>query len=313
MKNKWQINRVGLQNFWYYQDQVFEFAQGKLLLRGSNGSGKSVTTQSLLPPLLDGITRANRLDSFGSTSRKIEDYLLGEEEVSGKDEATGYLFIEYKKTNSEEYFTSGMGLNFKRGGQLRKWFFAIDDHSRIGMDFNLYQSSVDGRIYLSRLQLKNLIVDGKHGKLFDDAKSYQRYINDRIFGFQSMEQYNDLIQLLIRLRAPKLSRDFKPSVIYEILQSSLPVLDSDTLLPLTQTIQNIDDNHDQLDTLLDETKQLSRFLRYYQQYQEELTAQIAQNWLEKDAIVQDISAKLTQLKQSIDSLNKEVIQKEKQL
>lgn len=35
MKNKWQINRVGLQNFWYYQDQVFEFAQGKLLLRGS--------------------------------------------------------------------------------------------------------------------------------------------------------------------------------------------------------------------------------------------------------------------------------------
>ena len=304
MKNKWQINRVGLQNFWYYQDQVFEFAQGKLLLRGSNGSGKSVTTQSLLPPLLDGITRANRLDSFGSTSRKIEDYLLGEEEVSGKDEATGYLFIEYKKTNSEEYFTSGMGLNFKRGGQLRKWFFAIDDHSRIGMDFNLYQSSVDGRIYLSRLQLKNLIVDGKHGKLFDDAKSYQRYINDRIFGFQSMEQYNDLIQLLIRLRAPKLSRDFKPSVIYEILQSSLPVLDSDTLLPLTQTIQNIDDNHDQLDTLLDETKQLSRFLRYYQQYQEELTAQIAENWLEKDAIVQDISAKLTQLEQSIDSLNK---------
>lgn len=236
MKNKWQINRVGLQNFWYYQDQVFEFAQGKLLLRGSNGSGKSVTTQSLLPPLLDGITRANRLDSFGSTSRKIEDYLLGEEEVSGKDEATGYLFIEYKKANSEEYFTSGMGLNFKRGEQLRKWFFSIDDHSRIGMDFNLYQSSVDGRIYLSRLQLKNLIVDGKHGKLFDDAKSYQRYINDRIFGFQSMEQYNDLIQLLIRLRAPKLSRDFKPSVIYEILQSSLPVLDSDTLLPLTQTI-----------------------------------------------------------------------------
>ncbi|XBG76991.1 SbcC/MukB-like Walker B domain-containing protein [Enterococcus cecorum] len=181
------------------------------------------------------------------------------------------------------------------------------------MDFNLYQSSVDGRIYLSRLQLKNLIVDGKHGKLFDDAKSYQRYINDRIFGFQSMEQYNDLIQLLIRLRAPKLSRDFKPSVIYEILQSSLPVLDSDTLLPLTQTIQNIDDNHDQLDTLLDETKQLSRFLRYYQQYQEELTAQIAENWLEKDAIVQDISAKLTQLKQSIDSLNQELSQKENQL
>lgn len=51
---KWQMNRAGLLSFWYYDDEIFEFANGKLLLRGTNGSGKSVTMQSFIPVLLDG-------------------------------------------------------------------------------------------------------------------------------------------------------------------------------------------------------------------------------------------------------------------
>lgn len=54
MTNKWVLHRAGLINFWYYDEQYFDFADGKLLLRGTNGSGKSVTMQSLLPVLLDG-------------------------------------------------------------------------------------------------------------------------------------------------------------------------------------------------------------------------------------------------------------------
>lgn len=48
------MNRAGLLNFWYYDDEIFEFADGKLLLRGTNGSGKSVTMQSILPVSRDG-------------------------------------------------------------------------------------------------------------------------------------------------------------------------------------------------------------------------------------------------------------------
>lgn len=54
MSSKWQMNRAGVLNFWYYDDEVFDFSDGKLLLRGSNGSGKSVTMQSFIPVLLDG-------------------------------------------------------------------------------------------------------------------------------------------------------------------------------------------------------------------------------------------------------------------
>ena len=89
--NKWQMNRAGILNYWYYDEAEFEFAGGRLLLRGSNGSGKSVTMQSLITILLDGIKRADRLDSFGSRSRRIEDYLLGEKEISNYEDRTGYL------------------------------------------------------------------------------------------------------------------------------------------------------------------------------------------------------------------------------
>lgn len=40
---KWQINKVGLVDFWYYDEESFDFSEGRMLLRGANGSGKSVT------------------------------------------------------------------------------------------------------------------------------------------------------------------------------------------------------------------------------------------------------------------------------
>ncbi|MDD4337770.1 MAG: hypothetical protein PHH46_10385, partial [Firmicutes bacterium] len=79
--DRWHIHRAGILNFWYYDDEEFVFSNGKLLLRGANGSGKSVTMQSLIPVLLDGRKSAERLDPFGSRERRMEDYLLGEKEI----------------------------------------------------------------------------------------------------------------------------------------------------------------------------------------------------------------------------------------
>ena len=91
MTNRWCINKVGLLNFWYYDEEEFTFSDGKLLLRGSNGSGKSVTMQSFIPLLLDGNKSPERLDPFGSKARRLENYLLTEdnEEI---EERTAYLY-----------------------------------------------------------------------------------------------------------------------------------------------------------------------------------------------------------------------------
>ena len=75
---QWKINRAGIINFWYYDDEEFQLEDGRLLLRGTNGSGKSVTMQSFIPLLLDGNKSPERIDPFGSKARKMESYLLSD-------------------------------------------------------------------------------------------------------------------------------------------------------------------------------------------------------------------------------------------
>ena len=42
----YKVTRIGLINFWYFDEEEFEFSDGKILLRGENGSGKSVDFQA---------------------------------------------------------------------------------------------------------------------------------------------------------------------------------------------------------------------------------------------------------------------------
>ncbi|WFR62056.1 hypothetical protein P9222_27910 [Paenibacillus amylolyticus] len=110
--NSFHLNRFGLINFWYHGDTVFEFSNGRLFVRGANGSGKSVSTTMAVPLLLDGDKRPSRLDPFGSQDRRMIDLLLGNKHVSKREEGTGYLYMEYRKGNN--FTTVGIGLNGKR-------------------------------------------------------------------------------------------------------------------------------------------------------------------------------------------------------
>ena len=84
--------------------------------------------QSLIPILLDGRKSPDRLDPFGSRSRRMEDYLLGEKELVEREERTGYLYLEYKKRESSQYITTGIGLQARRYGRLNFWGFVINDN-----------------------------------------------------------------------------------------------------------------------------------------------------------------------------------------
>ena len=84
MSERWKMNRIGFVNFWLYDEEDFEFEDGKLLLRGQNGSGKSITT----PP--DGILFFGRRGQGGV-------YRLS---VSGILER-GFRRISYHRNRSE--------------------------------------------------------------------------------------------------------------------------------------------------------------------------------------------------------------------
>ena len=235
MNRRWQANKIGLINFWYYDEQEFPFVKGRMLLRGSNGSGKSVTMQSVVPLLLDGNMSPERLDPFGSRDRKMSSYLL--EENDGREERTGYLYLEFKRKDSETYLTIGMGIRARRGKPLDKWYFSLTDGRRIGKDFFLYKEMGE-KVTLSKKELENRILQG--GKVFDRQADYMEYVNKQIFGFETVDEYKEMVDLLIQLRTPKLSKDFKPSVINDILSDSLQPLSDEDLRPMSEAIENMD-------------------------------------------------------------------------
>lgn len=234
-QNRWHANKLGLINFWYYDEQEFCFAKGRLLLRGSNGSGKSVTMQSAIPLLLDGNANPERLDPFGSRDRKMSGYLL--EEGDEREERTGYLYMEFKREKSESYFTIGMGIRARRGKPLDKWYFGILDGRRVGVDFSLYRSGAE-KLTLTRKELENRLAEG--GRVYDRQADYIEFVNQQLFGFATTDAYREMLDLLIQLRTPKLSRDFKPSVINDILSSALQGLSEEDLRPMTEAIENMD-------------------------------------------------------------------------
>ncbi|KIR02121.1 hypothetical protein P261_00935 [Lachnospiraceae bacterium TWA4] len=272
MNSRWQANKIGLINFWYYDEQEFSFIKGRMLLRGSNGSGKSVTMQSVVPLLLDGNMSPERLDPFGSRDRKMSSYLL--EEDDEREERTGYLYLEFKRQESDTYLTVGMGIRARKGKPLDKWYFAIKDGSRIGKDFFLYKETSE-KVTLSKRQLENQLKTG--GEVFDRQVEYMEFINREIFGFETIEEYKEMIDLLIQLRTPKLSKDFKPSVINDILSNSLQPLYDEDLRPMSEAIENMDTMTSNLKSREEGRQAAGKIYRVYDKYNRLLLFEKAKN------------------------------------
>ncbi|CAM3264093.1 TIGR02680 family protein [Sporolactobacillus spathodeae] len=271
-EEKWELNRAGLINFWYYDVAVFDFADGKMLLRGANGSGKSVTMASLITVLLDGKKTPDRLDPFGSSARKMEDYLLGEEDVSHRQERTGYLYLEYKRKGLDQYITTGMGMQARRHKSMATWYFVLTDNRRVGRDIQLYRkASAHEIVPLTRQELSNRIGS----QLIASQAEYMRRVNELIFGFDNTDIYDDLIKLLLQLRRPKLSKEFKPTVMYDILQQSLPALKEDDLHSVADTLEQIDQARQQLAQAKEELRLMRELTGSYQKYRTYCTSELA--------------------------------------
>lgn len=275
MNSRWQANKIGLINFWYYDEQEFPFVKGRMLLRGSNGSGKSVTMQSVVPLLLDGNMSPERLDPFGSRDRKMSSYLL--EEDDKREERTGYLYLEFRRRESETYLTVGMGIRARKGKPLDKWYFSLTDGRRIGKDFYLYKET-DEKVTLSKKELENRIAEG--GQVFERQVEYMEYVNRQVFGFETVEEYKEMIDLLIQLRTPKLSKDFKPSVINDILSDSLQPLSDDDLRPMSEAIENMDTMNMNLKARQEGKQAAERIMRVLDKYNRLLLFEKAENYEE---------------------------------
>lgn len=241
--SRWKMNKLGFLNFWLYDQEEFPIHDGHILLRGNNGAGKSITTQSFVPFILDGDKRPERLDPFGTRARKMEFYLLGDGE---REESTGYLYLEFRKTDTEEYRTIGIGMRAQRGKrEIDLWGFCLRDGRRIGPGgLQLYETVGDQNLPLSKQKLHKLIEDPRCWA--ESQTAYKKMVNDQIFRFEDIRQYDQLLQLLIMVRTSKLSKDFPPTKVKELLNESLQVLTDDDLSAMVSTMEQMDNLEDTL-------------------------------------------------------------------
>ncbi len=64
---RWMLSRAGIVNVYQYGNEILQFADGRLLLRGVNGSGKSTAMKMLLPWLMIVVVELACRASWGSS------------------------------------------------------------------------------------------------------------------------------------------------------------------------------------------------------------------------------------------------------
>ena len=271
MDDRWKVNRIGLINVWFYDKEIFEFEDGKLLLRGQNGSGKSITTQSFVPFMLDGDRTPSRLDPFGSADRKMDYYFLGED----KDEGTGYLFLEFKK--GDQYRTLGIGQNAKRGKPMQFWGFIILDNRRVEKDIRFYRESGDKMIPYDKTEMRKVL--GEETPFTTSPREYKKMVNENLFGFENVDQYEQLLRFLIKIRSQKLSGVMKPTQIYQILNDSLQILSDEDLRPMVDAMEKMDSMQETLDGMRRSLVNANTILREYTHYNRFMLSRKAHNYI----------------------------------
>ena len=121
--DRFRPSRAGVINLWDYRDEEFAFADGRLVLRGPNGSGKTKALEVLFPFVLDGRIEPRRLNPFASEERTMKSNLL----FGGQDSAYGYVWMEFTRgadAGDAESVTIGTGLRAQRyNDRVTRWYF----------------------------------------------------------------------------------------------------------------------------------------------------------------------------------------------
>ncbi len=304
--NKIQVKKIGLLNFWLYDEEEYDFYDGKLILRGTNGSGKSVTMQSFIPLILDGNKSPDRLDPFGSKERKIEDYILGDKESVQKEEAISYLYMETFNNEKKTYITVGLGFRGRKGRPVESWGFSLKDGKRIGKDFYLYKDPIN-KIPLTKNELKSRL--GTINELTETAKDYKEMVNRLLFGFPNLDTYDEFIKLLLQLRSNKLSKDYKPTNLINVLNTVLQPLSEDDLKPLSEAVEQMNKTKEQIETLEKNYKALKDFLKVYKNYNEIVLLTKAKNYKNINDEVKEIKKNISNLQKDLEDYKDKLITK----
>ena len=259
-RERWQPLRLGLVDLFYYDREEFTFRDGRLLLRGNNGTGKSKVLALTLPFLLDGDLSAHRVEPDADPNKRMEwNLLLGGEHPN--DERLGYAWLEFGRRgeNGATFCTIGCGMKAVKGrGITGHWFFLTDQ--RVGDDMTLVDAT---GVALTADRLEEAI--GPRGAVHRRARDYRRAIDERLFGLGDL-RYGALIDLLIKIRAPQLSKRPDERGLSAALTGALPPLDQALVADVAEAFRALEEDGEQLAAMVEARDASERYLTTYRAY-----------------------------------------------
>ncbi|MFF2848443.1 TIGR02680 family protein [Streptomyces sp. NPDC058001] len=259
---RWRPLRLGLVDLFHYDVEEFWFRDGRLLLRGNNGTGKSKVLALTLPFLLDGDLSARRVEPDGDPGKRMEwNLLLGGDHPH--PERLGYTWIEFGRldeTTAEPQFRTLLcGLKAVAGRGIARHWFAVTDQ-RIGAGLDLLDATGTA---LSRDRLAEAI--GARGMVHDTAKTYRRAVDEALFGLGE-RRYGALVDLLIQLRQPQLSKRPNEASLSRALTEALPPMDQAVIADAAEALRSLDEEKEELRAAREAEQASSGFLDHYRRY-----------------------------------------------
>ena len=256
--DRWQPLRSGVLNLYRYDYEEFHYEDGRLLLRGNNGSGKSRVLALQLPFLLDGEVSPARVEPDGDPAKRIEWNLL----MGRHADRTGYTWIEFGRRDADgtlHFLTLGCGLRAVAGhsGLHSRWFFVTPQ--RIGRDLFLQTAQ---RTPLNRERLTDAL--GTTGRIILKAEDYKRAVDEALFGLGP--RYGPLLELLLRLRRPQLSRKLDEDELSNALSDALPTLSAAIVDEVAESFQGLQADRDRLREFTASHAAVTTFLAEYRAY-----------------------------------------------
>jgi uncharacterized protein (TIGR02680 family) len=251
---RFQPTRAGIINMWDYRDEEFCFADGWLILRGPNGSGKTKALEVLFPFVLDGRIDPKRLNPFAAEDRTMKSNLL----FRGGENAVGYVWLELRHRDTGQAVTLGVGLHAARHRDTPvRWHFVAD--GRVGTDFSLITG--DDRP-MTRKQLADEIGDSS---LYASATDYRAAIDQRLFGL-GRERYEQLLTLILTLRRPQLAKNLDPGKLSDTLSDGLRPVDDDLIAEAARSFDDMEAVTTTLEGLTAADEATRTFLASYATY-----------------------------------------------
>lgn len=261
---RWRLSRAGFVNVWHYYENTFIMSGGRLILRGTNGSGKSRALEMLLPFLLD----ADRRNMGTGSSVRMEDLMSAGTGEQGN--RLGYMWLELRRDPDPakadepepQYLTVGALVRFSVSTKEAKvWYFSSP--LRVGHDLPLLGTD---RQPLSRRDLGELVGEER---ITDVPEKHRERVRTEVFGLTGhlgKERFDGLVKLLHTLRSPDVGNRIEEGRLPAILADALPPLSEDALTDAGQQLDGLTSTREDQRRLEAARDHVRTFLDAYRRY-----------------------------------------------